>query len=141
MNLQLIIVSFLSLLLIGIYIVSLIGIIYPQGKLLGDDGVRYLFSGVGGLVTAFAVSFLAVNDPNTAPTQGLSLTTPTSGSAARTTQKAIPLAFVLTWLITGAVIVYYGLMAENSIPTLAEGAKAWIGTVVASVGAYWGIKR
>ncbi len=141
MNLQLLLVSALSLLLIGIYVASLIGIIFPEGKILGDDGVRYAFSAAGGLVTAFALSFLAVADPKTGPTEGLALTTETSGSLARTIQKAIPLAFVLTWFITGAAIFYFGLFAQEIVPELTEGAKAWFGTVLAAVGAYWGIKR
>ena len=140
MNLQLIVVSFLSILLVLIYAVSMIGIIFPEGKILGDDGTRYLFSGVGGLITAFAISFLAVTPPNTAPTQGLTLTTSGSGAAAKTTQKIIPGMFVLAWLISGIVAVYYGLLADNSIASLTEAGKAWTGSVLAAVGAYWGIK-
>lgn len=140
MNLQLIVVSFLSILLIVIYAVSMIGIIFPEGKMLGDDGTRYLFSGVGGLITAFAISFLAVTKPNTVPTQGLNLTTASSGAAAKMMQKGIPVMFVLAWLISGTIAVYFGLLAENSIATLTEGGKAWTGSVLAAVGAYWGIK-
>lgn len=140
MNLQLLVVSFLSILLVVIYAVSMIGIIFPEGKILGDDGTRYLFSGVGGLITAFAISFLAVTPPNTAPTQGLALTTAGSGAAAKTTQKIIPVMFVLAWLISGTVAVYYGLLADNSIASLTEAGKAWTGSVLAAVGAYWGIK-
>lgn len=136
---QLIVVSFLSLLLIAIYAVSMIGIIFPEGKLLGDNGTLFLFSGVGGLVTAFAISFLAVNQPNSVPTEGLTLTTAGSGSAAKTIQKVIPLLFVLTWLVSGAIAVYFGLLAQNSIEALTEGGKAWTGSVLAAVGAYWGI--
>lgn len=139
MNLQLMVVSFLSLVLIGIYIASLLGIIFPDGKILGDDGTIYLFSAVGGLVTAFAISFLAVAPPNSPPTGGLNLATG-AGTGGVFIQKAIPLAFVLTWLICGAAMVYFGLMAENVVPALTEGAKTWIGTVLAAVGAYWGIK-
>ena len=90
-------------------------------------------------MAAFAISFLALAQPNGAPT-GPTLTDDPKDVITQKIEKAIPFLFVLTWLICGALAVYFGLYKDKSIPPLAEMGKAWFGSVLAAVGAYWGIK-
>lgn len=140
MNLRLIVVSFLAVVLIGIYVIS-IGATIVEGERFNAQGMDYLFRGVGGLITAFAISFLALTPPNTVPTKVLKLTANLEADVAQLIQKGIPVVFVLTWLICGAAAVYFGIMKEPSIEALNETGKTWIGTVIAAMGAYWGIEK
>lgn len=98
---------------------------------LGD-----ILSGVGGLIAAFAISALAVTQPGAAPNKGL-----TDGftGISQTIAKAIPVAFVLTWLICGLLAVYFGLIKYDGSEALTEMGKNWFGTVLAGVGAWVGI--
>ena len=96
-----------------------------------------IFNGVGGLIAAFAVGALAVSQPGETPTKGLT----TSGMTGLPEKiaKIVPFAFVITWVICGLLAVYYGLGYSGSAP-LTEMAKTWIGTALAGIGAYFGIK-
>lgn len=150
MNFKLLVVSFLAIFLIGLYIFAMVDAIQAAsgcvdkvctGSKYNQEGLGYIFSGVGAIVAAFAVGFLAVAEPNAVPTSGVTLTTNPKDVITLKIEKAIPLLFVLTWLICGAVAVYFGLIAEKSVQALTEMAKAWLGTVLTAVGAYWGIRK
>lgn len=142
MNIKLLVVSFLAFVLIGLYIFSMIEVIKLNPK-VNAAGIGYLFSGIGGLVTAFALSFLAVSESNKVTTTGLNTglgLTDSSEVIGRKIEKAIPVAFVLTWLICGALAVYFGLISSTKYPeSMTEMGKGWIGTVIAAVGAFFGV--
>ena len=162
MNLKLLFIGVLAIALLGLYIFSMtvavgeasrckkldvahendpkVEVCSPAEKNL-ENGIGTLFSAVGGLVAAFALGFLAVTESNI-PNQGLeSVITPDKKSIGETITKAIPLIFVLTWLLCGIAAVIYGLIQYwGTIPPLTEMAKAWIGTAIAGIGAFWGIR-
>lgn len=142
MNIKLLVVGFLAVVLIGLYIFSMMAVL-RLNKNVDPDGVAWLFSSIGGLVTAFAIGFLAVSQPGEIATSGLasgmSLTNPTE-KIGRRIEKTIPVAFVLAWLICGALSVYFGLISGGDFPdSMAEMGKGWIGTVIAAVGALFGV--
>ena len=150
MNIRLLVISFLAILMIGAYALSMKDAIVAskdcpdkgcvsKAEEFNTSGAGIVFTGVGGLVAAFAISFLALAQPNGAPT-GPTLTDDPKDVLTAKIEKAIPILFVLTWLIFGALAVYFGLYKDKSIPALAEMGKAWFGSVLAAVGAYWGIK-
>jgi hypothetical protein len=102
-----------------------------------EGGVSIIFAGVGGIISAFAIGILTVTEPNKLPTNAL--TGPELSGFQLKAAKGISVAFVLIWLLGGAVAVIVGLLLHNgTIPPLTEMAKAWIGTAIAAVGAYWG---
>jgi len=162
MNLKLLFVGVLAVALLGLYIYSMslaVGEASRCAKLDADykkdekvvdcttaeknleNGIGTIFSAVGGLVAAFALGFLAVTESNI-PNQGLeSVIAPDKNSISEMITKAIPLIFVLTWLLCGIVAVIYGLIKYwGIVPPLTEMAKAWIGTAIAGIGAFWGIR-
>ncbi len=138
MNLKLLVVSLLAIALIGLYVYAMVATILIETP--NEAGVGYLLSGIGGLVTAFAVGFLAIAEPNTLPTAGLNLTSGRNEVIGSSIEKAIPLAFVLTWFVCGLAAVYFGLLRPKPVESVVEVGKTWIGTVLAAVGAFWGIK-
>ncbi len=96
-----------------------------------------IFSSVGGMIAAFAVSVLAVSEPGSPPTAGLN-TFDLNGLPEKIA-KMIPFAIVATWLIGGVLAIYFGFKYDGS-PPLTEMGKTWIGTALAGVGAYIGYK-
>ena len=103
-----------------------------------ESGFGTIFTAVGGLIAAVAVGILAVNQPKEGlPTEGLA--DPSLKGFSANLAKFIPIIFVLIWIVGGVLALYFGLRFSGS-PALTEMAKAWIGTAVAGVGAFIGIK-
>lgn len=162
MNPRLLLVSILSVLLLVFYLVSL-GIIIDKArgcfnqeqmnksnaavavceeddKNLRNVFIGQIFNAIGGLVSAFAVGFLAVTNTNV-PNQGLeTFFQPQPNSIDEKVAKAIPLLFVGVWLLAGVLAVIFGLFLypETTAP-LTEMGKIWLGTAVAGVAAFFGI--
>jgi len=162
MNYRLLLVGVLAVALLGLYIYSMslaVGeaarcaeqdaknkndakvVVCTSAERNLENGIGVIFSAVGGLVAAFALSFLAVTE-SSIPNQGLeTVVAPEKNSISETITKAIPLIFVLVWLFCGIAAVIFGLIKYwGIVPPLTEMAKAWIGTAIAGIGAFWGIK-
>ncbi len=153
MNIRIIVVSILTVVLVAFYIYALILEINVATYCPGatpdeiktcetskqhESGFGTIFTAVGGLIAAVSVGILAINEP----TEGLpvnGLADPTLTGFDEKIAKFIPLVFVLVWLIGGVLALYFGLRYSGS-PPLTEMAKTWIGTAVAGVGAFIGIR-
>ncbi len=157
MNYRLLLASILAVFLLGLYIYTVGFAVSEASRCSTKDtvcdkevrnleksgsGVSIIFNAIGGIVSAFAIGFLAINQPNAMPTEGgMRLTDANSAALSQKIEKLIPAGFVLAWLVCGLLAVFFGLLFHlGEIPPLTEMAKSWLGTAVAGVGAFWGIK-
>ena len=150
MNSRTVVIGVVLAILLGLYLYTMGLEIYAATKCneKGDKisecrdkevspGWGMLFTTVGGMIAAVAVGLLAVAKPEDGPpTAGLADPKKASGQKLA---KAIPLVVIGIWIICGVLAVIFGFNNDGS-PPLTEMAKAWIGSAVAGVGAFLGIK-
>lgn len=153
MNTRIIVIGILAVVLLGLYIYTMVlevnvavdckdktaDALQKCREEVDKSGFAMIFTTVGGLISAVAVGILAASDPDEgAPTAGLEKT---AGSLKGLNLATIlPLIIIFIWIACGVVAIIYGFKYQSS-PPLTEMAKAWIGTALAGVGAFLGIKN
>ena len=109
----------------------------PSQKRFGD-GLIYVVTTVGGLVSALVIAQLSVTEPGSAPTVGTFA--PTSRGGIYATNIVIVL-YLLGWIATGLAALIIGVMIyPNVSSTLADIGTTWLGLAVSAAYAYFGIK-
>lgn len=104
---------------------------------LFGEGLVYVVTTVGGLVSALVIAQLSVTEPGKAPTIGTF--TPTSRGGAFATNTVITL-YLLGWIATGLVALVVGVMIYPKVnATLANIGTTWLGLAVSAAYAYFGI--
>lgn len=103
------------------------------------EGVNLILNVVGGLVSALVVAELAITQPGNLPSAQI-----LRGRQTKSTRKVVTIvttAFVIVWLLGGAMSLLMYLLYPSIIPAaLSEFAKAWLGLALASAYSYLGIK-
>ena len=103
------------------------------------EGIVYVVTTVGGLVSALVIARLAVTKPgeNPAVVQALD----TSTDHAKRLSAFLVAAYLLVWLVTGLSALVIGVMIyPGSYSTLGEIGSTWLGLAIASGYAYFGLK-
>jgi hypothetical protein len=103
------------------------------------EGVNLILNVVGGLVSALVIAELAITQPGQLPSAQILKRKPLKSS--KRTATIISTAFIVVWLLGGALSVLMYLLYPNILPAaLSEFAKAWLGLALASAYSYLGIR-
>jgi hypothetical protein len=98
------------------------------------DGLTYVVTTVGGLVSALVIARLSVTEPGKAPAV---VPGATEQTAITTT---IAILYLLGWMATGLVALVLGVMLyPKANQTLNDIGTTWLGLAVSSAYAYFGI--
>lgn len=98
------------------------------------DGLIYVVTTVGGLVSAFVIAKLSVTEPGKVPTVGV------GDTEATTAATSVAIAYLLGWMATGLAALVIGVMAyPKSLQTLSDIGTTWLGLAVSAAYAYFGI--
>lgn len=102
-----------------------------------SDGLVYVVTTVGGLVSALVIAQLSVTEPGKAPTIGTF--TPTSWGGVITTNTVIAL-YLAGWVAIGLSALVVGVMIYPKVnSTLSDMGTTWLGLAVSAAYAYFGI--
>lgn len=104
--------------------------------------VSYILNLIGGLISATVVGILATTKPNELPAADL-VERNLNASLTRSIASFVPFAYIMVWIFCGVALVIFGLLKYESepVPPLTAQAKAWLGTAVAAIYAYFGIDQ
>lgn len=103
-----------------------------------SDGLIYVVTTVGGLVSALVIAQLSVTEPGSAPSIGGF--EPSSSVGILTTNTVIAL-YLLGWIATGLTALIVGVMLyPDASSTLSDIGTTWLGLAVSAAYAYFGIK-
>lgn len=138
--------------LLGLYIWSIIDTATAAktgGAITAD--ISFLLNSVGALITATVLAVLGATQPGELPAEktfdkGLT-------GAAKKVAAYMPALYIFVWIVCGVVTVIYGFhmltpavkpteLTANSIDAagaLNASAKAWLGSAIVAVYAYFGI--
>lgn len=102
-----------------------------------NEGFQFVFTTVGGLVSALVVAQLTVTRPGDAPTIGNFKAE--TGLGQRRTEQVVG-AYLLVWMICGFLALVVGVMFYNKVnSTLSDAGTGWLGMAVSAAYAYFGI--
>jgi hypothetical protein len=102
--------------------------------ILFGDGLTYVVTTVGGLVSALVIARLSVTEPGKTP----SVVPGTTEATAVTTTIAI--LYLLGWMATGLTALVLGVMIyPKANQTLSDLGTTWLGLAVSAAYAYFGI--
>lgn len=144
---QLLFGGFLATVLLAFYIWSIfdavgIAMACQAGVNCSDQftpNMSFLLNSLGGLIAATVVGVLGATQPGEFPSKKLfekNLTGTTQTIAAY-----MPSVYIVVWIVCGVIMVIYGfILHPDAVQPLSAQAKVWIGTAIASVYAYFGIK-
>ncbi len=103
------------------------------------DGMVMVFTTIGGLVSAFVLTQLAITRPGDHPANNL---VPADASKSfRRKAQAVGTLYLVVWMFAGLAALVVGVMVYPGISTtLADAGTTWIGLAVAAGYSYFGIK-
>jgi uncharacterized protein YacL len=103
------------------------------------EGMAYVVTTVGGLVSALVVAQLAATQPGENPTTlFLSESAP---DIAKSIATAVVIGYLAIWVITGMAALVIGVMLHpEASPTLKDMGTTWLGLAVAAAYAYFEIR-
>jgi hypothetical protein len=144
---QLIFGGILAVIMLGLYIYSISEAVAIARK-CGDvancatqlsSNLSLLLNLIGGLISATVVGVLGATHRGDFPAQK-SFARNLRGITSKI-PSYMPSLFIFVWIICGVVVVVYGFLPfyNDPVPALSAQAKAWIGTAIAAVYAYFGI--
>ena len=134
----------IAFLLLGIYSFTVLGMIFkvvewgattvPESGV--NDGLSYVVTTIGGLISALVISQLTITKPGEAPK--------ISGSSAdgQNTGAVTKLVFLYlaVWLLVGLLALVVGVLIYPDVnQTISDVGTNWLGLAVASVFAYFGL--
>jgi hypothetical protein len=100
-----------------------------------NNGIIYVLTTVGGLVSALVISKLSITTPGKDPTMFTQLTEKTPLIV-----RLIVWCYLLIWTSIGLVALVVGVLIYPEIcKTLSEFGTTWLGTAVAAGWAYFGL--
>lgn len=98
------------------------------------EGLTYVVTTVGGLVSALVIARLSVTEPGKAPS-----VVPGATEATRAT-TTIAILYLLGWMATGLTALVLGVMIYPKVnQTLSDIGTTWLGLAVSAAYAYFGI--
>jgi hypothetical protein len=105
-------------------------------NLVFHDGLIYVLTLVGGLVSALVVANLTITKPGENPAMIAQL-----GGGKNTFAKVAVWSYLLLWTIIGLAALIVGvLICPDISKTLSDFGTTWLGLAVAAGYAYFGIK-
>lgn len=136
----------IAYILLMLYVGTVAHIILEVIKCAGDnackekdlpEGITYVVTTIGGLVSALVVSKLTITEPGQNP--GI-IRAAENHQEIRWATKLV-LAYLGVWLITGVSALLVGVMFyPNMNNTLSDIGTTWLGLAVASGFAYFGVE-
>jgi hypothetical protein len=103
------------------------------------EGMVFVVTTVGGLVSALVVSQLAVTQPGENPTA--KLLSADASQRAKSIANVVSIIYLAVWGITGLAALIIGVMLyPNANTTLRDAGTTWLGLAVAAGYAYFGIQ-
>lgn len=144
---QLIFGGILATILLGFYIWSIFdGVAIAMWCAPGANcsnqysaNMAFLLNTLGGLISATVVGVLGATQTGEYP--GVKSFSKNLSGTFQTVAAFMPSFYILVWIISGVVIVIYGFVLHpDAVEPMSAQAKVWLGTAVASVYAYFGIK-
>jgi hypothetical protein len=103
------------------------------------DGTVFVFTTVGGLISALVVAALAMTTPGNNPSEHLQEFG--LGPDLEKTASLLVVIYLVVWMLTGVTALVVGVMlfpAANK--TLSDAGTTWLGLSVAAGYAYFGIR-
>lgn len=109
----------------------------PPETPLVREGLIYVVTTVGGLVSALVIAVLSVTRPGGAPEMaGFS----PNGKWMRRLTNGVVSLYLILWLIAGLSALVYGVMwYPGVLPTLSDIGTTWLGLAVSATYAYFGL--
>lgn len=108
----------------------------PEAPLV-REGLMYVVTTVGGLVSALVIAVLSVSRPGGVPE--LAGFSSTKKALQRLTNGVVSLYLIL-WLVAGMSALLYGVMwYPGVLPTLSDIGTTWLGLAVSATYAYFGL--
>ncbi len=144
---QLIFGGILAAILLGFYIWSIAdGVAIATRCAPGADcsdqysaNMAFLLNSLGGLISATVVGVLGATETGEFP--GRRSFAENLTGTFQTVAAFMPSIYILVWIISGVIVVIYGfILHPDTVEPMSAQAKVWLGTAVASVYAYFGIK-
>ena len=106
-----------------------------------SEPVQYALNIIGGLISATVVAVLGATQHGEFP--ALRIFKKDFAGTVQTFAGYMPSFYILTWIVFGTFMFTFGffLYPDNAdpAPAFAAHAKAWLGTAIAAVYAYFGI--
>ena len=137
---QLLFGGLLATILLGLYIWSIVVAVQTAeaGKPF-TTAMSFLLNSIGALISATVVAALGTTRSGDFPARARFEKNLTG--IVSTIAKYMPSAYILVWMICGVVIVVKGfsLETDTTVTPLSAPAKAWLGTAIVAVYAYFGI--
>jgi hypothetical protein len=137
--------GFIAYILLGLYaftVLHLILVVLSCTPEVGceaqnvPDGITYVVTTIGGLVSALVISKLTLTEPGGNP--GIIREAESNQEIPWATN--LVLAYLLVWLITGLSALIVGVMIRPDVnSTLSDIGTTWLGLAVASGFAYFGL--
>jgi hypothetical protein len=127
---------------VGYMIQEIVSCTDPSCKKEFSEGMIYVVTTVGGLVSALVISKLAITKPGENPAI-ISMTESADGSGEKTVNKpATIMAFLylMVWILTGFAALIIGVMVyPDANSTISDIGTTWLGLAVAAGYTYFGI--
>ena len=94
---------------------------------------------IGGIVSAVVIANLAVSDPGETP---ISQVREMAEAYGKRLLKTVVWIYIIVWLLIGTGAFYVGVIrCPDTVATLTEIGKAWLGILVGALYAWFGIKK
>ncbi len=132
----------IAVVLLGLYAFTnliLINNVVNPGREVVNDGIVFVHTTVGGLISALVIAELAITKPGDPP-----------GSRALDTQASerfksnvarLTAAYLMVWLILGMSALIVGVMLYPGVSdTLSDTGTTWLGLAIAAGYSYFGIQ-
>lgn len=136
----------IAYILLGLYAGTVLHIVLEVIKCAKDngcqqqdftEGIIYVVTTIGGLVSALVVSKLTITEPGDNP--GI-IRAAEEHKEIRWATKLV-IAYLAVWVLTGITALIVGVMVHPKINnTLSDIGTTWLGLAVASGFAYFGVK-
>jgi len=109
------------------------------GDFVPNANAVWVISLIGGIVTAVVIANLAVSDPGETP---ISQVREMAEAYGKRLLKTIVWIYIIVWLLIGTGSFYVGVIrCPDTVATLTEIGKAWLGILVGALYAWFGIKK
>ena len=103
-----------------------------------NDGLTFLMTTGGGLVSALAIAQLAITKPGETPVAHAAADT--GDIIAKRIAQAVTLIYLFVWFGAGLVSLIFGWLTHPDVlEPLTVIGKSWLGLAVAAVFSYFGI--
>ena len=136
----------IAFVLLGLYASSVIMAIIlvtwkvPKPDAVFTEGFRLAMTTIGALVSALVISVLAATDAGEVPLAKSMAKGNFTATTINTVQYAM-IAYLTVWILCGLASFVFGVMIyPNTLQSLNDHGKAWIGLAVATGYAYFGLK-